>query len=125
MKSNLKRGIIEELLRAMAVFYFTMMGWAYLASRGLLPASGYSFAAVALGIPLLSFWILLEIRLKAGRELKLRSWRGWIAMALLLAVVSFAFYNARYGVAGGLGLASVMILIILALRYFLQRWGQI
>jgi len=125
MKSNLKRVIIEECLRAMAVFYFTMMGWAYLASRGLLPASGYSFAAVALGIPFLSFWILLGIRLKAGRELKLRSWRGWTAMALVLAVVSFALYRAKYGVAGGLGFASVMVLVVLALRYLLQRWDQI
>ena len=125
MKSNLKRVIIEELLRAMAILYFTMMGWAYLGSRGFLPASGYSFAAVALGIPFLSFWIFLGIRLKAGWELKLRSWRGWTAMALVLAVVSFAFYKAKYGVAGGLGFASVTILVVLALRYLLQRWGQI
>jgi len=90
-----------------------------------LPTSGYSFRAVALGIPFHSFWIFLGIRLKAGWELKLRSWRGWIAMALLLAVVTFGLYNAKYGVAGGLGFASVTILIALALRYLLQRWGQI
>jgi len=125
MKSNLKRVIVEELLRAMAILYFTMMGWAYLASRGFVPASGYSFAAVALGIPFLSFWIFLGIRVKVGRELKVRSWRGWIAMALVLAVVSFAFYKVRYGVASGLGFAFCMILIVLAFRYLLQRWGQI
>jgi hypothetical protein len=125
MKGNLKRVIIEELLRVMAILYFTMMGWAYLASRGFLPASGYSFAAVALGIPFLSFWIILSIRLRTGWELKLRGWRGWITMALVLAVVSFAFYNAKYGVAGSLGFASVMVLIVLALRYLLQKWGQI
>ncbi len=125
MKSNLKRVIIEELLRAMAILYFTMMGWAYLGSRGFLTASGYSFVAVALGIPFLSFWIFLGGRLKTGRELKVRSWRGWTAMALVLAVVSFAFYNAKYGVAGGLGLAFVTILIVLVFRYLLQRRGQI
>lgn len=125
MKSNLKRVLIEELLRAMAILYFTMMGWAYLGSRGFLTASGYSFVAVALGIPFLSFWIFLGIRLKTGWELKVKSWRGWIVMTLLLAVVGFALYNAKYGVAGGLGFASATILIALALRYLLQRWGQI
>jgi len=109
----------------MAILYFTMMGCAYLVNRGFLPASGYSFAAVALGIPFVSFWIFLGIRLKAGQELKLRSWRWWIAMALVLAVVGFAFYNARYGVAGGLGLAFVTILVVVVFRYLLQRWGQI
>jgi len=125
MNSNLKQVIIGELLRAMAILYFTMMGWAYLGSRGFLPASGYSFAAVALGIPFLSFWIFLGIRLKTGWELKVRSWRGWIAMALLLAAVGFALCNAKYGVAGGLCFASITVLIALALRYLLQRWGQI
>ncbi len=40
-------------------------------------------------------------------------------MALVWAVVSFAFYNEKYGVAGNLGFASVTILVVLAPGYLL------
>ena len=76
----MRRIVVEEALRATAVIPLAIMGWAYLSVNHFLPASGWSFAALVLGMPLIFFSIMVAIRRKTGRELKLR---GWALVAIL------------------------------------------
>lgn len=87
----MRRIVVEEALRATAIVYFAMMGWAYLSVNHFLPASGWSFAALVLGIPLIFFSIMVAIRRKTGRELKLRGW----ALVAVLAGSLVLFMLAR------------------------------
>jgi len=87
----MRRIVVEEALRAAAVLSVAIMCWAYLTVNHFLPASGWSFAAVVLGIPLIFFSIMVAIRRKTGRELKLRGW----ALVAFLAGSMVLFMLAR------------------------------
>lgn len=85
--------VIQEALRAMAITWFSMMGWAYLCRYHLLPASGWTLVAVVLGIPLACFLVMVWIRRRTGWELRLRGWAlvaflagSWILFMLVRAI---------------------------------------
>ncbi len=87
----MRRIVIQEALRAMAITYLSMMGWAYLCHYHLLPASGWTFVAVVLGIPLACFLVMVWIRRRTGWELRLRGW----ALVAFLAGSFVLFMLAR------------------------------
>ena len=86
--------LLEETIRAMAVFGVFAFGVVPLAYR--LGMQGGAALLGALGMAFLGFALFVPLRLKTGRELKVRSRRGWIASAAvgvgIVVLVDLASY---------------------------------
>jgi hypothetical protein len=85
-RRKVMRILFEEALRAMAVFGVLLFsGVAYLARQVGMPADTTLLGA--LGIAFLGFVLFVPLRLKTGREFKVTSRRGKIALAAVLVGV--------------------------------------
>jgi hypothetical protein len=81
-RRKVMRILLEEALRAMAVFGVLLFsGVAYLTSQLGMPAGTTLLGA--LGIAFLGFVLFVPLRLKTGREFKVTSRRGKIALAIV------------------------------------------
>lgn len=78
-RSNAATILLEETIRAVAVFGVLAFGVVPLAYR--LGMQGGAALLGALGVAFMGFVLLVPLRLKTGRQLKVRSRRGWIVSA--------------------------------------------
>ena len=86
--------LLEETIRAMAVFGVLAFGVVPLAYR--LGMQGGAALLGALGIAFLGFVLFVPLRLKTGREFKVASRRGWIGLGVagigIMILVNLAGY---------------------------------
>ena len=99
MKGNkLATILLEETLRAMAVFGVLLFGVFPLAYR--LGMEGSAALLGALGIAFLGFVLFVPLRLKTGREFKVASRRGWITLGVVGVGIMILLNLASYSMVG-------------------------
>ncbi len=87
--ARVMRILIEEAVRAMAVFGFLYFsGIAHLLHQFTLPAPQAIFAI--LGLACLSFVVLVPLRLTTGRAFKVASRRGWFIVGAAVTVLTIS-----------------------------------
>jgi len=95
MKGNkATRILLEETIRAMAVFGVFAFGVVPLAYR--LGVQGGAALLGALGIAFFGFVLFVPLRLKTGREFKVASRRGWISLGVVAVGIMILVNLASY-----------------------------
>ena len=95
MNQRIRRILIEELIRAMAIFGVLAFGAVPIAHHGIgIRADIVLLGALALSVA--SFPVMVLLRLKTGREFKVTSRRGWIVAGTVYVISLFAISTVLF-----------------------------
>jgi len=95
MNRRIRRVLIEELIRAMAIFGVLAFGAVPIAHYGIGIRADIALLG-ALGLSVASFPVMVLLRLKTGREFKVTSRRGWIVAGTVYVISLFAISTVLF-----------------------------
>ena len=118
----MKKIIIQEAIRAMAIGSIALMVLANLYSMGLIQSPKLVMYLVAV-TALLSFIGFTFFRSKSGKEMMVRTKRGWIIVGMIFGIALLAYFFISYNKNSSLlnnVLPTLLGLIVLATAVW---WG--
>ncbi len=122
----MRKIIVEELIRAGAVFPFLMWGLWHLQNKGVLAASTSTLLAVSGGVSAVMFSVLVVLRRRTGKEFMLKRVRYLLILVLVFGVPVFIWRilegEVTRTVLGAVGVLFVCLLLFIVRKKIGLEW---